>query len=168
MLAIILVISGVLLRFAPHAPNFTPVAAIAIFAGAYLKKRHAIIVPLALMMVSDLFLGLHDVVIFTWGGFVIAALLGVWVKKERGFLRITLASLSSSLIFFIISNFGVWLMGWYPRTLSGLTNCYIMALPFLRNFTLATLLYTAALYAIYEFVARTVKNTKLEKALLIN
>ncbi|MCX5711868.1 MAG: hypothetical protein NTY47_02210, partial [Candidatus Omnitrophica bacterium] len=60
MLALSLIITGILLRFAPHAPNFTPVAAIALFGGAYLNRKYALIVPLVLMVVSDLFLGMHS------------------------------------------------------------------------------------------------------------
>jgi hypothetical protein len=168
MLAISLIIAGILLRFAPHAPNFTPVAAIAIFGGAYLNRKYAILVPLLLMAASDVFLGVHNVMLFTWGGFVLSALIGFWVKKHKSAARILSASLVSSLIFYIVSNFGVWLMGWYPPTLDGLIRCYILGLPFLRNFTAATLLYAAVFFVAYELVARLVKDTKLAKVLLTN
>ena len=168
MLAIILIIFGILLRFAPHAANFTPVAAIAIFGGAYLNKKYAILVPLALMAVSDMFIGMHNVMLFTWGGFVLSALLGFWVKKHKSALRVASASLISALIFYIVSNFGVWLMGWYPLTLSGLVNCYVMGLPFLRDFALGTILYAAVFFGVYELVARLVRNTRLSKVLLTN
>ncbi len=168
MLAISLIVVGILLRFAPHAPNFTPVAAIAIFGGAYLNKKYAILVPLALMAASDVFLGVHNVMLFTWGGFVLSALLGLWVKKNKSASRILSASFASALLFYIVSNFGVWLMGWYPPTLDGLIRCYILGLPFLRNFTAATLLYTAVFFTAYELVARLVKDTKLAKVLLTN
>lgn len=167
MLAISLIIVGILLRFLPHAPNFTPVAAIALFAGAYLNKRYAVIVPLVLMMVSDLFIGMHDVVIFTWGSFVLSGILGLWLKKHKNILGIIMMSFVSSFLFYVISNFGVWIMGWYPSTLKGLINCYIMALPFLRNFTLATLIYSLVFFGVYELIAHLVKNTRLAKVLLI-
>jgi len=166
MLAIILILVGILLRFAPHAPNFTPVAAIAIFSGAYLNKKYSFLIPLVLMIVSDLVLGLHNVVVFTWGSFILATFLGLWVKKHKSASRILAGSVISSVIFYVISNFGVWLMGWYPRDLPGLINCYVMALPFLRNFTLATILYSAVFFGAYELVARSVKETKLAKVLL--
>lgn len=166
MLALILIIVGILLRFAPHAPNFTPVAAIALFSGAYLSKKYALVVPLMLMVASDLFLGLHNVVLFTWGGFALITFLGFWIKRHKSILGIASMSLVSSLLFFIISNFGVWLMGWYPHNLQGLVNCYIMALPFLRNFTLGTLTYAVIFFGLYELVARLVKDSKLSKALL--
>ena len=168
MLAIILVAVGILLRFAPHPANFTPVAAIAIFGGAYLNKKYAILIPLVLMVVSDSLIGTHNVMLFTWGGFILSAFLGFWVKKRKSALRVFSAGLASSVIFYLVSNFGVWIMGWYPLTLSGLANCYIMGLPFLRDFTLSTILYAAAFFGIYEFVARLARNTKLAKVLLEN
>jgi len=168
MLAIGLIILGILLRLAPHAPNFTPVAAIALFSGAYLNKKHALFIPLILMVVSDFIIGLHNVAIFTWGSFLLIALLGLWLKRHKSILGIISTSLISSFVFYIVSNFGVWLMGWYPHTLKGLVTCYVMALPFLRNFTFATLFYVAIFCGIYESVARFVKNTKLSKVLLTN
>ena len=168
MLAISLVIIGILIRFIHHAPNFTPVAAIALFGGAYLGKRQALIVPLALMIVSDIFLGLHNVVAFTWGGFALVTLLGFWIRQKRSAARVISASIASSVLFYIVFNFGVWLMGWYPFTAKGLLDCYIMALPFLRDFTVATLVYSAVLFGAYELIARAVRDTRLAKVLLSN
>ena len=168
MLALILILSGILLRFAPHAPNFTPVAAIALFSGAYLNKKYSLLVPLLLMIISDLLIGIHNVVVFTWGGFILITFLGFWIKKHKNIFGIISTSLVSSFLFYVVSNFGVWVMGWYPHTLSGLINCYIMAIPFLRNFTLSTLLYTAVFFGAYELVARLVKDTKYACVLLKN
>jgi len=166
MLAWSLIICGILLRFAFHAPNFTPVAAIALFSGVYLGRKYAFIVPLTLMIVSDLFLGMHNVVIFTWGGFVLTTALGLWLKNRKTILGVASASVISSLLFYIVSNFGVWLMGWYPRTLAGLLDCYIMAIPFLRNFTLATLIYSGIFFGLYELTARLAKDSKFSRVLL--
>lgn len=166
MLALSLIVVGILLRLAPHAPNFTPVAAIALFGGAYLNKRYALIIPLVLMMVSDLIIGMHNVVLFTWTGFLFAAILGLWLREKKGISRIVVASLGSSIIFYLISNLGVWAMGWYPKTLKGLMDCYIMGLPFIRNFTAATLLYVFVFFGAYEAVAYFVKGKKLAKVLL--
>ncbi|MDD5348315.1 MAG: hypothetical protein PHT59_06865 [Candidatus Omnitrophica bacterium] len=167
MLALSLVIAGIALRFLPHAPNFTPVAAIALFGGAYLSDRKtALLVPLALMVASDLVLGMHNTVAFTWGGFLIITLLGSLLQKRISGLRVVSLSLVSSLVFFVVSNFGVWLMGWYPRTFAGLAECYLMAVPFLKDFTAATLLYAVALFGSYELIARAVRDTRLAKVLL--
>jgi len=166
MLAISLIIMGILLRFIPHTANFTPVAAIAIFAGVYLNKKQALIVPLLLMVLSDLFLGMHNVVLFTWGSFVLVALLGIWAKNHKTFKVIVSTAIVSSVLFYLITNFGVWAMGWYPRTAKGLLDCYILGLPFLRAFTAATLVYTVVFFGAYEFIARKVRDSKLAKVLL--
>jgi hypothetical protein len=166
MLAISLIIIGILLRFIPHTANFTPVAAIAIFAGVYLNKKQALIVPLLLMVLSDIFLGMHNVVIFTWGSFVLVTLLGIWAKNHKTFKAVASTSIVSSTLFYIITNFGVWAMGWYPQNAKGLFDCYIMGLPFLRTFSIATLVYTVVFFGAYEVIARRVRNTKLAKALL--
>ncbi len=166
MLAMSLVVAGILLRFIPHAPNFTPVAAIALFSGAYLDRKYAIIVPLLLMAVSDFFIGMHNVFLFTWGAFVLSALLGALLREKKGVLRIAGISFSASLVFFVVTNFGVWAMGWYPQTLNGLVDCYILALPFLRDFTVSTLIYSAFLFSAHELIAVFVRKTKLAKVLL--
>ena len=166
MLAISLIVIGILLRFIPHAANFTPVAAIAIFAGVYLNKKQALIVPLLLMVLSDMFLGMHNVVLFTWGSFVLVACLGIWAKNHKTFKAIFSTSIASSVLFYLITNFGVWAMGWYPKTAQGLLDCYILGLPFLRNFGVATLIYTAVFFGAYELIARSVRDTKLAKVLL--
>jgi hypothetical protein len=123
-------------------------------------------VPLALMVTSDIFMGLHNVVAFTWGGFILIAVLSNFLKKHKNISGIAAASVLSSFLFYLVSNFGVWVMGWYPHTIKGLIDCYIMALPFLRNFTLATLVYSFAFFGIYEFTAARISGKKLAKALL--
>jgi hypothetical protein len=166
MLAISLIIVGILLRFLPHAANFTPVAAIALFGGATLSRKQALAVPLALMIASDLFLGLHNVVLFTWGGFLLITLLGFRLQRHRGVSSTIGASFVSSFVFFVVSNFGVWLMGWYPRTASGLLECYLMALPFFRDLTVSTLLYTTVLFGAYESITVFARQSKLARVLL--
>ena len=166
MLAISLIIIGILLRFVPHTANFTPVAAIALFAGVYLNKKQALIVPLLLMVISDIFLGMHNVVVFTWGSFILVTVIGFWTKRHKSFKGIVSTALVSSFLFYVITNFGVWAMGWYPQTAKGLLDCYILGLPFLRQFTVSTLVYSAVLFGVYEFIAYRVRDTKLAKVLL--
>ncbi len=166
MLALSLILFGILLRFIPHAPNFTPVAAIALFGAVYLNRRYALLLPLFLMMISDIFIGFHDAIFFTWGSFMLVVFLGFRLKEHKNPMAIISMSLLASVLFFLITNFGVWVIGWYPRTLEGLISCYVMALPFFRNFTLSTLCYVAVLFSAYELIAKRIERTKLAKALL--
>jgi len=168
MLGIALVMVGIILRFLPHIPNVAPVVAIALFSGCYLNKRYSVLVPFILMVISDIFIGMHNVVFFTWGSVLLIAILGVWLKKHKNIFSVPATSVLSSVLFFIITNFGVWLMGWYSHDGNGLVTCYVAALPFLKISMLGDLLYVAAFFGSYELIARKIRSTKLSRVLLTN
>ena len=168
MLAIALILLGIAMRFLPHAPNFTPVVAIALFGGFYLNKKYAILVPLSLMVITDLFLGLHNVILFTWGSVVLISVLGIIQKKRKSALTIAGSSLISAVAFFIITNFGVWLAGWYTYTFEGFITCYVRAIPFFRHMLSSTLLYSTVLFGSYELIAKRVRKTRFATVLLTN
>lgn len=168
MLILFLFIIGIFSRFIPHLPNFVPLAAIALFSGAYLNRKYAVIVPLVLYVVSDLILGLHNVVFFTWGSIILISFLGTALRDKKTFPNILGFTLISSVLFFIITNFGVWVMGWYPRTLSGLVQCYVMAIPFFRASLLSNLVYAGVLFGVYELLSDRLKDRKLKTAFLLN
>jgi hypothetical protein len=154
ILAVALIVIGIGLRIIPHTANFAPVGAIALFAGAILSLRTALWLPLAIMIGSDLIIGLHPTVAFTWGGFLLVALFGTLLRDNRNIVRVPLGAISAALIFYIVSNFGVWLEGKiYPPTWQGLIECYTMALPFLRTSFLADLSFSALFFGLYAFVA---------------
>lgn len=165
MIAYALILFGFLVRVIPHAPNFAPVAAIALFAGAYLDRRLVPWVPLAIMVATDLIIGLHDIVLYTWGAFILIGFIGMSLRGRLTAPRIAGMTVLSSLVFFVITNFGVWL-AWYPMTAQGLTDCYIKALPFLRNDLAANLIGALVMFGSYEFFKRTVTAPKLRAVLL--
>lgn len=160
MLAIFLLIAGVLARLMTHEPNFTPVIALALFGGVYLKKEQALWMPLALMMISDLVLGLHAVIPFTWGSILLVSALGRWQRGHRGAGQMLGMGVVSAGLFFIVTNFGAWLV-MYPRTFDGFIQCYIAAIPFFRNTLVSTVGYSLVLFGVYELAARRVRDTKL-------
>ncbi|RME34050.1 MAG: hypothetical protein D6786_05990 [Gammaproteobacteria bacterium] len=135
-------------RLLPHPPNFTPILAMGLFSGAMLADRRlALAVPLGAMLASDLVLGLHATVVFVYAGVAASALIGFLLQERAGGIRIVLAALAASAAFFLISNFGVWLLsGLYPRDPAGLLSCYAMAVPFFHYTLLGTLLCTALLF----------------------
>ena len=150
---------AVVLRLIPHPPNFAPIAAMALFGGSYLNKRYALIVPLAAMLISDLFLGFHNTIVFVYGSFLLTGMVGLWLRNHRTIQNVIIASLFSSIAFFIITNFGVWLVGnLYPKTFQGLLECYTAAIPFFRNTVIGDLFYTGVFFGGYEVVLRFVKN----------
>lgn len=154
-IAVALIIAGVVLRLVPHAANFAPVGAIALFGGAVLSPRLAWWLPVVIMIASDIVLGFHGTVAFTWGGFLLVALFGVTLRNRSNWLRIPLGVLASALIFYIVSNFGVWVEGkLYTHTLQGLIDCYIAALPFLKTSLLADFFYSLALFGAYALAVQ--------------
>jgi hypothetical protein len=152
MLLVVLFVSfGLLSRFIPQAPNFSPIAAMALFLGLYSKKRSAVIALVAAYALTDIFLGLHNTVLFTWGSVALIYFFGTYLRKNRTISRVFSYTLFSALTFFVITNFGVWLMGWYPRTLNGLGLCFINALPFFRISLISNLAYGTLFYLACEY-----------------
>jgi hypothetical protein len=149
--AITLIIFGILLRLLPHMPNFAPVGAIALFGGAVLGWRTAVWLPLIIMMGADMVIGMYPGMIFTWAGFVLVSLFGTMLRNASLPVRIGVGAIGSGVIFFIVSNFGVWAVGGlYPHTITGMIDCYYMALPFFRTSLLADLFYSTVLFGTYE------------------
>ena len=166
MLAICLLVLGILSRFVVHVPNFTPVIALALFGGVYLKKKQAVLLPLALFAVTDIILGFHQVMFFTWGSVILIAAMGLWVKKNKNFKTVLGGGLASAVLFFGVTNFGVWLVsGMYPLTLAGLSECFTLAVPFFRGTLLGTFVYGFVLFGVYEIIAVRIKSTKLSHVL---
>ena len=148
-----LILLGVVSRLVPHPWNATPLTAIALFGGTYLSKRWSILLPLAIVAMSDAWLGWHSTIPFTWGAFAITGLLAWWVRVRPGAARILAGSLLGSVIFFLVTNFGVWAtQSLYPRTLAGLWECYVAGLPFFRNALAGDFLYTAVLFGMFAAV----------------
>jgi hypothetical protein len=156
---------GLLTRLIPHEPNFTPVLALALFGGVYLKRSYAILLPLALMMVSDLFLGLHPVIGFTWGSIFLVSCIGLWVRMSHSAVHVAMGSVAAAVLFFVVTNFGCWL-AYYPHSWEGFASCYTLALPFFRGTLLSTLLYTVVLFGGYELLAAKIAKTRLATVLL--
>lgn len=150
-----LIIFGVICRLLPHWWNFTPLAAIALFAGVYLGKRYALFIPLIAMLIGDLFLGFYEIklMLAVYFSFIIIGLLGYFIRKYKSAETIAASSIIASVIFFIITNWAVWQFSpWYARTFEGLIYCYTLALPFFRNALLGDLFYTGVLFGVYEGV----------------
>tara|TARA_B100000900_G_scaffold23721_1_gene18482 strand:+ start:2284 stop:2775 length:492 start_codon:yes stop_codon:yes gene_type:complete len=128
MLILGFVLFAVVIRLIPHPPNFTPITALALFGSTtFRNKWFGLLLPIIAMGISDLYLGFYSISIWVYSSFFLISLLGLYWKKiqvKNVFI--------SSLIFFIITNFGVWLGG-YPKTIEGFLLCYTMAIPFFLN-----------------------------------
>lgn len=157
ILSIILMLA-VLSRFLPFPPNVAPIAAMALFGGAYFSdKRVAFLLPLGVMLLSDLIIGLHSTLLFVYGAFAIIVGIGILLGKEISPMRVIGASLTGSVIFYLLTNFGVWLVSpFYPPTLEGLLASYTLAIPFFHYTLLGDLFFTTVLFGSYEILRRSV------------
>ena len=156
--AIIFALISAFLRLAPHAPNFAPVGALALWSGFYLPKRVGIIFPLLAMLASDAFIGFYDVRIMlaVYASFALMAFLGRLAREKHASARYApLVAVLGSTVFYLATNFAVWAnSSLYPQTAEGLLWCYTLALPFFRNTLLSDLMYGASFFAVYELARR--------------
>ena len=161
-----LILAAALSRLIPHPPNVAPITALALFGGMYLDRKHTFIVPIAAMFVSDLFLGFHGTMIWVYSSFVAIGFIGLWLRDHRSVGSTIGASVAGSTLFFIVTNFGVWLGSsqTYPHTVAGLLECYTLALPFFRNTLLGDAGYVALLFGLYELARRTLPALRLQSA----
>jgi len=161
--AFALIILGISTRFLPHPANFTALGGAAIFSGIYLPRRWALILPIAAMFLSDLFLGFYawPVMLSVYLGFIIMALIGMAIKKEKNAATVIGGTVFGSVLFFLLTNFSVWAFGnWYEHSLAGLYQCYVLALPFFKNSLAGDLFYTAALAGSYELALAYMKKNE--------
>ena len=132
----------------PHPPNFTPLAAIALFAGAQLNDRRAAFgVTLGTLLLRDAVIGFHLLMPVVYVCYAINVCLGFWLRSNQRPWRVAAASLLGSLIFFLATNLAVWVtLGTYPLTADGLLTCYVSAIPYLRNTVASDLLYSVLMF----------------------
>ncbi len=169
----VLILMATLGRILPHPPNFTPLAAVALFGGFYLSQKHlGLLLPLICLFFSDLLLqasfylglnpfpGFHTSMVFVYGAFLLIALLGTKLKGRLQVGNLLGATAASSVLFYLLTNFGVWIAsGMYPRSIEGLLSCYSMGLPFLGTGFLGDLCFVTVIFGAYYF-SPIVKSAK--------
>lgn len=158
-------------RLIPHPSNFAPIGGMALFAAAYFdKKLWAYVVPIVSMWLSDLllnnviygdyfshFVWFYPGSYWTYVAFAAIACMGLVLLKKIRVERILVAGVLASMLFFVLSNFGVWFStDLYPKTREGLMLCYAAGLPFLKNTFLGDVVYTAILFGSYEVAIRKI------------
>lgn len=142
-----MIVVAILGRLIPHPPNFTPVGALAIFGGAcFADRRLAFALPLAVLFVSDLFIGLHVLIPVVYGSFALNVLLGRWLRSRRTVFSTAGVTLVGSIQFFVVTNFACWVYFYYPDTLAGLTAYYIQGIPYFLNTLLGDATYSTLLF----------------------
>jgi hypothetical protein len=177
ILAILMVLGAGIFRMAAHEFqwwNIAPLAAMALVGGMYFGRRFALWVPLAVLVLTDLLLNermgyplVYWPRVFDYGAFVLIGLLGLWVRERKLGAKIG-AALATPFLFFLISNFAVWLFGlnlanaYYPRTLTGLLDCYAAALPFLRGTVIGDWVFMAV-FALAVLLARRTADGRIHR-----
>lgn len=157
-LLIVMIFGAAAMRLVPHPPNFEPIGALALFAGAHVdNRRWALLLPLAAMFLSDAVIGFHDQMPLVYGAFALTVGMGFSLRGRRGPLRVAAMAVGASALFFALSNLGVWALGTlYPRTVEGLLACYVAAIPFFGNTLAGNLFYAAVLFGTFALAERAV------------
>ena len=145
-------------RLIPHPPNFTPIIAVAIVSGYFFKNFNlSVLILLAAMLISDLFIGFYKNIIFVYLSLIFITFIFHKISSRINFKNLFIYGFAGSLIFFVVSNFGVWALGSpglqdiaYEKSLSGLIQCYILAIPFFGNTFLSTLIFSYPAIFIYR------------------
>jgi hypothetical protein len=168
-----LILAAAFSRLIPHWPNFTAVAAIALFGGARFTNRiFAFIVPLAALLLTDLILGFHNTMIPVYIAFSVTVMLGISIRKKQNTLNIAMSAVGASVIFFLITNFGSWLgMPFYSKDLAGLIQAYTAGLAFFHdgsmglspfvNTLLGDLFFTGSLFGVFALASKRFPVLKL-------
>ncbi len=152
----IIIIAAAMSRLLPHPANVTPVAALALFAGAHFDNRKlAFVVPLAAMLLSDLFLPAYPGMWVTYLAFAATVCIGFALRGHVKPVPVIAGSLAASVVFFLVTNFALWPeFNLYPKTLEGVIESYTAALPFFRNSLLGDLFYTTVLFGGFALAGR--------------
>lgn len=149
LFTLIAIIFGIaLFRLLPHLPNVSPVAAMALFGGAYFAdKRMAFIVPFLALLLSDLILGFHNSMVFVYAGFALTVFIGIKIQNSITLSHVAASAVGASVLFFLITNLGAWATsGLYPLSMSGLMQAYVAGIPFFQNSLLGNLVFTAVMF----------------------
>lgn len=163
-----IVIFAAVMRFLPHPPNFVPIAAIAMFGGAYFAdKRMAMLLPLGIMLISDMIIGFHSLMWVVYLSFVAMVGIGFLLRNRISVINVTAGAISGSILFYLTTNFAVWLYGagvYYPASLDGLLMSYTAAIPFFHYNLLGDLFYSGMFFGGYELAKRYIPVLATEKA----
>ncbi len=159
-----MIFAGAMMRLIPHWPNFTPIAAIALFGGTFLKRKDlAFLIPVAAMLLSDVVLGFHTTMFPVYASFIAIVGMGLFLQNRLTVVNTLTASLASSVLFYLVTNFASWTSGLmpYPLNAAGLMQSYVAGLPFLFNGMMGDLFYNSVLFgALYLVSSRQAIYTR--------
>ena len=157
------IIAAAALRLVPHPPNFSPIGAMALFSGAYFgRKGLAFVAPLGALLLSDAVLGFYHGMATVYATDLLIVLIGSLALQRRSPVRIGVAAIASSVLFFLLTNVGMWLSsGFYPRTFAGLEACFVAAVPFFQNTVAGDLFYSVLLFGGFKVAELAVPRLRV-------
>lgn len=176
---VLMIVLACISRFMPHPPNFAPIGAMALFGATYFSKRWiAYLIPVITFYLSDLFLNnvvyaeyfdsfvwFHQGVYWTYISMLLIVLMGTLILKKVSVTKVVTASLTASVLFFVVSNFGVWFSTeMYPKDMTGLATCYTAGIPFFKNTLRGDLVYCGVMFGAFELAQRYVPALRLQQA----
>ena len=146
-------------RFIPHPPNFTSLLALSFYVPALLGIRYLPVLVIS-FVITDLVIGFHGVTLFTWGSVIFIGIFAKFFIKNR--LNRMMGALSGAVVFYVVTNFGVWSLGSYGYTAEGLMMCYTLALPFFGYTLVSTIIFSFIIEFVYQFLLlRQFKSKKI-------
>ena len=155
---LLLIFAAAMYRLVPHVPNVSPLAAMALFGGVYFADRRlAFAVPFGALLLSDLVIGLHASLPFVYLAFAAMVLMGIWLNARLNLVNLAGATLASSVLFYLVTNFGSWLShDMYPLTMEGLMQSYAAGIPFFRNTVLGDVFFVAIMFGGYALLKKNI------------
>ena len=145
-------------RLLPHPPNVTPVAAMALFAGASMSNvRRAFAIPLAAMIISDLIIGMHALAPLVYACILGNVVIGRWLHSSVSAGRVVAATFAGSVLFFLATNFGCWVQH-YELSLAGLVRCYVNAIPFFGNTAAGDMMFSGIAFGVWALQRQTIRH----------
>ena len=156
-----IMICAILMRLAPHPPNFTPILAIGLFSGyAITDKRISWVLPLVIMFVSDFFIGFHSLMSWVYVSIIACSLIGQAINRDSLVPSVVGRSFVASLLFFLVTNFGVWIQSstFYAKNVAGLIQCYVAGIPFFGYTVMSTCLYSFVIFSGYGLVKKALAH----------
>ncbi|MFW5793184.1 MAG: DUF6580 family putative transport protein [Bacteroidota bacterium] len=159
-----IILFAAIMRLVPHYPNFTPIAAIALFGGAHLEKRWmAYLIPVFALFISDLIIGFHGFMIPVYASFILVVFVGNLMRNNVKVHTVAGATIAASALFFLITNFAVWLTPFYPAGFGGLMASYAAGLPFFYSGLLGDMFYSTVFFGGFYLVQQYVPVLKKQK-----
>tara|TARA_B100000945_G_scaffold95899_1_gene74960 strand:+ start:1104 stop:1592 length:489 start_codon:yes stop_codon:yes gene_type:complete len=142
-------------RFIPHPPNFTSLIALSFYVPVFFGLRFIPLVVLS-FVITDIFIGYHNTLFFTWGSVIVVGLISKYLFSS--IIKRLSGAFLGAVLFFLITNFGVWTTGMYDYSFQGLINSYIMGLPFFGYTLISTLVFSSIIETLYKISKVSIKQ----------